>query len=65
MTTAEIVELQEKVAQVEQKLVVSGRLIESVMNAIEQISSARKCEADIKGIQLLKGETPKEGNQHG
>jgi hypothetical protein len=43
-------------ADVEKKFLVTARLIESVMNAVEKISPARKCEADIKGIQLLKGE---------
>jgi len=43
-------------ADLEKKFLVTARLIESVMNAVEKTSSAKKCEADIKGIQLLKGE---------
>lgn len=43
-------------ADVEKKFLVTARLIESVMDAVEKISPARKCEADKKGIQLLKGE---------
>jgi len=43
-------------ADLDKKFVVTARLIESVMDAVEKISPARKCEADMKGIQLLKGE---------
>ena len=43
-------------ADVNKKFVVTARLIESVMDAVEKTSSAKKCEDDIKGIQLLKGE---------
>jgi hypothetical protein len=43
-------------ADVEKKFLVTARLIESVMDAVEKTSSAKKCEADRKGIQLLKGE---------
>lgn len=49
-------DLDSKTADVEKKFLVTARLIESVMNTVEKISPARKCEADIKGIQLLKGE---------
>jgi hypothetical protein len=38
------------------KFHVTAKLIESAMNALEKISAARKCEADIKGIAVLKGE---------
>lgn len=45
-----------KFADVEKKFLVTARLIESVMDAVEKTSPAKKCEADKKGIQLLKGE---------
>ena len=48
--------LDSKTADVEKKFLVTARLIESVTDTIEKISPAKKCEADIKGIQLLKGE---------
>jgi hypothetical protein len=49
-------DIDRKFADMEKKFVVTARLIESVMDAVEKTSSAKKCEADIKGIQLLKGE---------
>jgi ribosomal protein S13 len=49
-------QLEQLKAEMEKKFVVTARLIESVMDAVEKISSARKCVDDIKGIQLLKGE---------
>lgn len=49
-------DLERKLADLDQKIVVVARLIESVMDAVEKTTSARKCEADIKGIKLLKGE---------
>ncbi|MCJ7633098.1 hypothetical protein MUP77_11990 [Candidatus Bathyarchaeota archaeon] len=49
-------DLDRKFVDMEKKFVVTARLIESVMDVIEKTSSAKKCEADIRGIQLLKGE---------
>jgi len=48
--------LMELKADVNKEFLVTAKLIESVMDAVEKTSSAKKCEADIKGIQLLKGE---------
>lgn len=49
-------ELEQLKAEMDKKFLVTAKLIESVMNAVEKISPAKKCEADIKGIKLLKGE---------
>lgn len=49
-------DLDKKFAELDKKFVVVARLIESVMDGVEKTTSARKCEADIKGIKLLKGE---------
>jgi len=54
--SADKANLDRKFADVEKKFLVTARLIESVMDAVEKTSPAKKCEADIKGIQLLKGE---------
>ena len=54
--TSTCVLITELKADLDKKFLVTARLIESVMNAVEKTSSAKKCEADIKGIQLLKGE---------
>jgi len=55
--SADKANLDRKFADVEKKFLVTARLIESVMDTVEKISPAKKCEADIKGIQLLKGES--------
>jgi hypothetical protein len=49
-------DLEQLKAEMDKKFLVTAKLIESVMDAVEKTSSAKKCEADIKGIQLLKGE---------
>lgn len=54
------VSVMELKAETEKKFEVTAKLIESVMDAVEKISPARKCEADKKGIQLLKGELKQE-----
>jgi hypothetical protein len=38
------------------KFHVTGKLFQSTMDALQQTTSAKKCEDDIKGIALLKGE---------
>lgn len=38
------------------KFRVTAKLIESTMNALEQTTRAKKCEDDVKGLALLKGE---------
>lgn len=43
-------------ADMEKKFVVTAKFIESAMDAIEKTSPAKKCEADIKGLKLLRGE---------
>jgi len=43
-------------ADIERKFVITGKLIDSVMTAVEKTSSAKKCEDDLKGLRILKGE---------
>ena len=46
-----------KFSEIDKKFAVAGRLVESAMNALEQTSPAKKCEDDLKGLALLKGES--------
>jgi hypothetical protein len=48
-------QLEKKLSEANQKFVISGKLIESVMSAVEETTSAKKCEDDVKGIAILKG----------
>ena len=50
-------QIEEKFVEANQKFVITGKLIESAMNAIEETTSATKCEDDLKGLAVLKGET--------
>ena len=50
-------EFDKKFSEIDNKFAVAGRLVESAMNALEQTSSAKKCEDNLKGIALLKGES--------
>lgn len=45
------------------KFHVTGKLIESTMNALEQTTRAKKCEDDVKGIAVLKGERIEQGDR--
>jgi len=50
-------QIDKKLTETDQKFGITGKLIESAMNAIEQTGSAEKCEDDLKGIAVLKGNT--------
>lgn len=43
-------------ALLEKKFVVTARLFESIVDGLEKVTNLRKCDDDVKGIKLLKGE---------
>jgi hypothetical protein len=49
--------LDAKLKEIDHKFVVTGKLIDSAMGALEHISSAKKCDDDRKGLALLRGES--------
>jgi len=55
-------QIDKKLTETDQKFGITGKLIESAMNAIEETSSAKKCEYDLKGIAVLKGEEKNSAN---
>lgn len=49
----------ERFEEINKKFAVTGKLIDSVMVAIEKTSSAKKCDDDRKGLEYLKTPIPK------
>ena len=50
-------DVNKKLSEANQKFVIAGKLIESVMDAVEENGFAKKCEDDHKGLAILKGAT--------
>ena len=56
LQTASCSHLQTFIDAAGKKFRVTAKLIESTMDVLEQTTRAKKCEDDVKGLALLKGE---------